>query len=545
MNANKAKWAGKHLWYLGAWMESTERMSRYERYQLGGLVACLYKSGSQLYPGDLGSAFSCENRVGPSLWIRKGPKGNLNGTFSDDCKLTPEDPPHDYDLVKNVTIKEGNTEIMTESEDDKKIGRCAFIDKLILSSSAIYNANKYMDCTVTSPTTLCLNGLRVINNNWDFADQSVKFTSRVVTESGLGVDTFFFLSGFLVSFLTLKQLAKGNGKINWALFYFHRFWRITPTYMVSLAVWMNLLLKWGHGPSHDIVGKDTHDVCQKQWWYYLLYINNLYPYPGSTTENVLADDMQFFIISPFILYLLYRFWKAGMLAIVVLFLTSFGSTIYLCMYWGLGFANTGYYNDRAAKDTRPGDDYIYTKPWHRIPPYLIGILFGYMLCKLKGRNIEIGWWKNILGWFIAASTALTIIYVGQATSPDTPQWAAVLYNTFGRTMFSMSVVWVAFSCIMGYGGLVNRFLSWSIWIPLGRLTFGAYLFHPTMIGWMLYTRKTLMHFSYVDFSYFFVSNVVFSYACAFIFVLLVEGPTGSLEDALLGNRRRGNTDKKK
>ncbi|XP_072041408.1 O-acyltransferase like protein-like [Amphiura filiformis] len=374
----------------------------------------------------------------------EGPKENADGTSSEDCKLAPEEPPHDYESLKHVTFKEGNTEIMTENEDDKKIGRYAFIDKLILSSSAIYNANKYMDCTVTSPTTLCLNGLRVINNNWEFLEQSEKITSHGVTESALGVDTFFFLSGLLLSYLTLKQLAKGKGKINWALFYFHRFWRITPTYMMLLAVWMNLFLKWGHGPSHDIVGEEIHGICQKQWWTHLLYINNLYPYPGSTTENVcmgwawyLADDMQFFIISPFILYLLYRFWKAGILAIVALFLTSFGSTIYLCIYWGLGFSNTGYYNDRASNDPRPGEDYIYGKPWHRIPPYLIGILFGYLLYKLKGRTIEIGW------------------------------------------------------------------------------------------------------------SYFYVANLVFSYACAFIFVLLIEGPTGSLEDALLGSRRRGNKDKKK
>lgn len=34
-----------------------------------------------------------------------------------------------------------------------------------------------------------------------------------------------YFSGLLVSYLTLHELEKRNGKINWLLFYFHRFWR--------------------------------------------------------------------------------------------------------------------------------------------------------------------------------------------------------------------------------------------------------------------------------------------------------------------------------
>ena len=35
-------------------------------------------------------------------------------------------------------------------------------------------------------------------------------------------------SGLLVSYLTLQELEKRNGKMNWLLFYFHRFWRWAP-----------------------------------------------------------------------------------------------------------------------------------------------------------------------------------------------------------------------------------------------------------------------------------------------------------------------------
>ncbi len=94
----------------------------------------------------------------------------------------------------------------------------------------------------------------------------------------------FFPSGLLVSFLTLKQLARGNGNINWALFYFHRWWRITPTYMLLLAIWMNLFVVWGHGPAKDIDTYYNYDQCKNEWWLYLLYINNLVPFPGSLSS---------------------------------------------------------------------------------------------------------------------------------------------------------------------------------------------------------------------------------------------------------------------
>ena len=32
-------------------------------------------------------------------------------------------------------------------------------------------------------------------------------------------------SGLLVAYLCLKKMSENNGKLNWFLFYFHRFWR--------------------------------------------------------------------------------------------------------------------------------------------------------------------------------------------------------------------------------------------------------------------------------------------------------------------------------
>ena len=55
-------------------------------------------------------------------------------------------------------------------------------------------------------------------------------------------------SGLLLTYLTLKQLQKTKGKMNWVLFYVHRFIRITPAYMMAIAIWTTLTFHFGEGP---------------------------------------------------------------------------------------------------------------------------------------------------------------------------------------------------------------------------------------------------------------------------------------------------------
>ena len=43
------------------------------------------------------------------------------------------------------------------------------------------------------------------------------------------VDTFFVLSGVLVAYLLLKELDKTKGRVNWIMFYVHRYLRYYTT----------------------------------------------------------------------------------------------------------------------------------------------------------------------------------------------------------------------------------------------------------------------------------------------------------------------------
>ncbi len=79
------------------------------------------------------------------------------------------------------------------------------------------------------------------------------------------VDSFFWLSGFLVTYLTVNEL-KTKKRVNWVLYYFHRVsyllnkqryviyswleevWRLSPAYYFALFFYRDLSVYMGDGP---------------------------------------------------------------------------------------------------------------------------------------------------------------------------------------------------------------------------------------------------------------------------------------------------------
>ena len=67
----------------------------------------------------------------------------------------------------------------------------------------------------------------------------------------LGVDIFFVLSGFLISFILLRECQKYNGMIDIALFYKSRFFRLWPALLVyeivNMIAW-SIYMEGATGP---------------------------------------------------------------------------------------------------------------------------------------------------------------------------------------------------------------------------------------------------------------------------------------------------------
>ncbi|KAJ8021719.1 Nose resistant to fluoxetine protein 6 [Holothuria leucospilota] len=408
------------------------------------------------------------------------------------------------------------------------------LGNLLTSFSVVYNCDKILNAKKNSSSLSCLNGIRVLSMFWviwghsnqfpvygrlDNAEYQVdnvfsKYRYNSLVFGTYSVDSFFVLSGLLVTYLTLKELKANKGKLNWFLYYFHRFWRLTPVYMITIGIYTALLVHLGTGSMKIERARYDRDICVDYWWTNLLYINNFR-----------------------------RTSKLGIASVIAMCVSSIIVTATLTGYYGLPVGKSfQYYNDRMLElPNGTNSDVVYGKPWCRIQSYMVGVFVGYFLYRhVYIKKIRMHWLVSTVGWFLAIGIMYTMLYAlhGTSNQDPPPQWFSAVWGGVCRTLFSMGVAWVAFACSTGYGGLINSFLSWSFWTPMARLTYCAYLLHPIVILEFLRTKKVSYHWTFPEVVYFTFANIVVSYVCALGLSLLVESPTVGIEKAIFGKKKK-------
>ena len=420
--------------------------------------------------------------------------------------------------------------------------------------------------TTTKPgQVLCLNGIRVLSINWVVLGHTYAFAFSflgshlyraelikrrnfmLVFNALPSVDSFFALSGFLVTYLLLKQLVKRNGltPLQWIAFYVHRYVRLTMPYLIALLTegWLYKLLV--NGPRAQQTILSSNNMCEQYWYANLLYINNFVPWkvPRAGTGTCmrqswyLANDMQFFLIAPLFIVLLLRRPLLGVMVTGGTVLCSAVSAAVVAAYYHLGPAET--------TDNSP--DYfwlVYNKPWIRITPYLVGILGGWFYWKW-GKQITLvvdslpEWRKVVCAtpiWVVTAAVEYGVVFGlyddVQNLQQKSPISVAdsVSYQGLARIAWSSSLTIQILLCQCGLGGFINSLLSWNVWQILSRLTFSVYLLHLGLIT-VLYgqMRHTLFFNPDFEFAVLYLGVLAMSYLSAAVLYLTVEQPVTNLE----------------
>lgn len=110
----------------------------------------------------------------------------------------------------------------------------------------------------------------------------------------LGVNVFFVLSGFLITWLLLKEQAR-TSTISLKTFYLRRLFRLLPAYYVFLAI----VLANYFGRSHGAVQPRT-DIILPSLLYYANYFNAFHDHPPTPISHTwsLALEEQFYLFWP-------------------------------------------------------------------------------------------------------------------------------------------------------------------------------------------------------------------------------------------------------
>ncbi|XP_041974726.1 nose resistant to fluoxetine protein 6-like [Aricia agestis] len=512
----------------------------------------------------------------------------------------------------NNTPRNDGVEWKNSEEDSKsnKLARevCGLWSEVLLSFSALSNGRSILNTQQPSDGALtCLHGMRFMSVSWVIMVHtyltvwyvSDNKTMRAVTErnflyqsvgnASYCVDTFFFISGLLVTILFLrtedskKQRLKSkqekenkikndkdinkniNGYanqglsvsvpvINQEVFYedllenppkgysmrdlgritkeflvlfFYRVSRLTPAYAFVIGV-NELALRVTH--DHTVFEPATFDHinCANYWWRNLLYINNLYPQREMCMvwSWYMANDTQFYVVGIILLLISVKHIRIAMVSVIAVLVSSWVTTIYISVW-----------HQYKARISEPFEmfDPLYDKPWSRIGPYIIGMIVGWYLHRTKCQ-VKMPAWVVAAGWTLAL-TIIGVLIFGMVDGYF-EVWPTAFYISVGHTGWGIALGWMALACCTGHGGLINSLLSYNGFLPLSRLTYCAYLIHPTIMMYSTFLLDGPMHLENSIVIALYAGYAVMAFIASFFISLAFEAPIVRLLKIANGGTKR-------
>ncbi|XP_061658016.1 O-acyltransferase like protein [Syngnathoides biaculeatus] len=390
-----------------------------------------------------------------------------------------------------------------------------------------------------------LNGIRILSLLWIMCGHSAQFPvinnldnykdwKKTVERSPLyvfslsgpvfmAVDTFLLLGGLLSARSLLGSIQSAEDKLSRGLvvaYLFRRFKRIQPLHIFVMCLTIGIISLVHWGPYWFPFINNLMD-CKTYWWGNLLLISNLLPVHEICVPWTwyLSLDFQCYATTPLLVYV-YRLNRgvfATVAGVLLLMTTLAGSLV-------TGLMQLPVFQP----STLTSENYVlyyYVKPHTRYGPFLIGILAGIYLSSKKG-NLLKNKWQAALGWFCCLSVLAALIGLAYALRgiPTRPSLPHALYQGLHRAIWALAIAWIILACEEGYGGFINSLLSFSLWVPLARISFACYLIHPVYILVYIGLQESAIHYTDVNFMYLFLGHLVLTLVTSVVLTVVVEKP---------------------
>jgi len=440
----------------------------------------------------------------------------------------------DWFVMKGTTEKG-----LVKSHEVLPIG----ITKFFTLFSLLKNISFVFTTKPSSMSLKAVGGIRVISMLWIIANhtwqainmynenvlnklaasnKAKEFGFQPIVNVTFAVETFILLGGLLTAYTAFKDMEK-HGKFRTFYYYIYRFFRISSLYYLFIFVAIKIIPKLGSGPVYNW-RLLSYNTCQQYWWTNILYINNIVPVLSCLGHTwYMALDMQFFLVSPLFIVLLYKNRRIGLSVIATVMVAS------VAIVGVITAVNKHNVNLFADPDFVSNIKYLYCKPYFRINAYLIGIVLGYILhknCTFQISKIL----QNLVSVILPAVLCVPVVYGTYKIWHNHPfsELETLLYQMFSRTAWSIGIALIIYSCNQSSNEFMqksaNKFLSWHGWDPIVKLTFAAYLIHYVVLDYMMGTMRTSYLFSDPMYMILFMAATTISYSIALVMTLCVELP---------------------
>jgi peptidoglycan/LPS O-acetylase OafA/YrhL len=291
---------------------------------------------------------------------------------------------------------------------------------------------------------------------WPFA---VYLFRRSLSLNWSGVDLFFVLSGFLLGGICLRQRDAAN---YFQAFYVRRICRIFPLYYLWLALWFVL---------PPLVNEQSYRnlFVEEPAWPYLTYLQNVWfslqGHYGSAWLIVtwsLAVEEQFYLLLPSLI----RFVPLRWLPRVLVGLIAAAPVARALVIYGLP------------------ESHAMAAYW-LLPCRWDAMFLGVLAAYLTQTPAQQEWVRGKVGVLRGALAALGVcLVVLLVAMPDkTRPFTAIVGYSVIDVFFVLLVVLARFDDIFA------RWLSFGPLVGLGVISYGVYLFHIGVLGFLLGTLQ--------------------------------------------------------
>lgn len=288
----------------------------------------------------------------------------------------------------------------------------------------------------------------------------------------LGVTVFFTLSGFLITSLLLTE-RELTGSINLRAFWVRRARRLAPAVLVLFGLVAAFLATGALAARNSVVGDALATAGWSANWRFVLSGQSYGDMFGEPTPFQhmwsLAVEEQFYLLFPGFLLLLLgrtgklRRWRAGLVVLGCVVLST-----WLCAYLSHpGSVERSYYGT----DTRMAEPFV-------------GVLLALVLTRSGTiRRLPSSLRIALDLAAVGALVALALLVHGYG------QYSHSLYN--GGLLLVAVLSAVVLAGITQQGSVVGRVLGLSPLAFLGKISYGAYVFHWPVFLWLSQERTGL------------------------------------------------------
>ncbi|EDW85677.1 uncharacterized protein Dwil_GK23026 [Drosophila willistoni] len=354
---------------------------------------------------------------------------------------------------------------------------------------------------------------------------------QYVSSAPLLVDVFFTISGFLQTYNFLRNGQQmeavrrnglgGNLKLFGKLL-FHRYLRIGPLYLIVMGS-VDLVFAYMGDVSVYHVNERFDELCTQHWWRNLLFIQNLFDHRELCVNWSwsLACDMQFFLLANIVLFLYAKHPRYAKYLVVTALLAT------ITWSYGIGIK---YKFEFSFDATYATGTQIYTSPFVRILPYIVGAITAWCLLE-KRFHYELT--ESQTHWLWHFCLLVFIICIYSTVKRDLGYLITISLFVLGRLIFSLTVSWMVIGSATGSGVWWSRLLEDKCFQHLNRLSYGIYLLNPLVIAFVYSLTSSSTHADPFMLSVVCCGFTIIVYFAAIMFSLLFELPYSNLSSLLL------------